>query len=247
MKSKKLFPLLLISTIFLASCSTFNSMEKNKLIVETLDNDSSVSYKINETRILSEEDAKLKALETLENFFNIKLYLTEVDCNVYFNDSNQIKNSLSRIGFNNNQNLQFENNYSLSGSGSYIINFYSKKSVSLQEKEFDTYITELDAKTGKLLSFDHYFFKYPTNSTSNISIEEAETFASGFIVKNNIGGISIANLIDKEKTIINKNTYYRFIFEDRDTSSKKVIIEIDGNSKKVCSLLAGTMTTPANH
>lgn len=251
MKHKKLFPLLLICSMFLTACDNFNTIKKNHLIVETLDTNNTSSSKSKQEKILSEEEAKLKSLETLEQLFDVKLYLTEVDCTVYFNNPATLKTNLNKpkpadnnIASNTNP-LSFDNSKSALENGTYSVAFYSKKRQNSTEKYFD-YFTELDAKTGELLSFSHY--TYVADSNSKLDMEDSEGVAREFIEKNNIGGINSAKIVDKSDKLLTKTNTYTFTFEDMDSSSKKVTIGINVNSEKVTSLSIGLMTVlPGNY
>ncbi|SFB04030.1 PepSY domain-containing protein [Clostridium frigidicarnis] len=235
MKYKTLSFILLFFTLFLTSCSEFDTIKKDRLIVETIDSNTSLDESKKE-KILSEEEAKLKALEILERYFDVKLYLTEVDCNVYFLNPSTLKPTLNKLELDSD--MKFENSKSVLENGIYRVEFFSKENQNPSEKHLD-YYTELDAKTGEIISFNHYI--YITTSKNKLDMEDSENIAKEFIEKNNIGGIKNAKLTFKSEIVTEYNTY-NFTFEDNESESKKVNISIDANSKKIASLSIGIMT-----
>lgn len=242
MRYKKLFLLVLIFSIFLTSCDNFSKVKKNQLIVETIDtNNSTSSERLNENKILSEEEAKLKALEGLEKYLNIKLYLTEVQCYVYFQGPNEIKNSLNRLKIEDNLKTQFEDSKSVLENGVYYVIFYPQNVKMPKENFLVNNQIALNAKTGEILDFYFYGSKSILSSNNNVDVKEAERITKEFIEKNNLGGIKNGKLVDKKFIDAEKEISYRFMFEDAEISSKKVTAYTNKNLN-IISFSVGIMS-----
>ncbi|WP_027631440.1 YcdB/YcdC domain-containing protein [Clostridium hydrogeniformans] len=243
MKNKKVIPLLIVFSIYLTSCGNFNSIKKNQLVIEKLDkNTPSTSDISNEKKVLTEEEAKLKALEVLEKYFNIKLYLTEVGSNVEFHSSSMIKKYLAEVTPNSYSKEQIEYNKSALENGLYEVNFYNKVENQAKDTEFKYFSMKIDSKTGECVFFNGYYNdKATASSKSHIYIEEAKKIAEEFILKNNIGNIKNIKLVNENQRRQNEGVNYRFLFEDADAAYKKVLICIDGDTKKVYNFSIGVM------
>lgn len=243
MKYKKIIPVLLVFSIFLTSCGNFSSIKKNQLVVEKLDkNTTSTSDIVNEKRILTEEEAKLKALEALEKYFNIKLYLTEVECYVQFESSSMIKKYLDEVNPSSYSKVQLEYSKSVLENGLYEVSFYNKVGKQSENIEFEYFSMKIDSKTGECLAVNGYYNdKAAASPNSSIDIEEAKKIAEEFIVKNHIGNIKNIKLINEKQRGEKKYVNYRLLFEDADAAYKKVVIYIDGNTKKVYNFSMGVV------
>ena len=243
MKNKKIIPVLLVFSIFLTSCGNFSSIKKNQLVIEKLDkNTISTSDISNEKKVLTEEEAKLKALEVLEKYFNLKLYLTEVGCDVQFHSSSMIKKSLDEVNPNSYSKEQLEYSKSVLENGLYEMNFYNKVEEQLKNTEFKYFSMKIDSKTGECLSVNGYYIDKTADSQSSpIDIEEAKKLAEESILKNNIGNIKKIKLVNENERRQNADVNYRLLFEDADEACKKVLICIDGNTKKVYRFSTGVM------
>lgn len=243
MQNKKIIPVLLVFSIFLTSCGNFNSIKKNQLVIEKLDkNTPSTSDISNEKKVLTEEEAKLKALEVLEKYFNLKLYLTEVGCDVKFESSSMIKKNLDEVNPDSYSKEQLEYSKSVLENGLYEVNFYNKVGKQSENTEFKYFSMEIDSKTGECLSVNGYYIdKTAASQSSPIDIEEAKKLAEEFILKNNIGNIKKIKLVNEDQRRQNEDVNYRLLFEDADAAYKKVLICIDGNTKKVYRFSTGVM------
>lgn len=235
MRCRVLISFIVSLSLLLVGCDNFSSIKKNKLMVETIESPS----KHNVKSISSEEEAKLRALETLEKYFNITLYLTEVECYAYLNNPSNIKSNLTRLNTNNIDLMQFENSSSLLENGTYTVSFYSKNGRSSNEKYFD-YSIEQNCKTGEIVNFRHYSYIHPNNNM--LDIEDCEKLAKEFIEKNSIGSIKNIKLTDKGYKLNPKDNTYSFTFEDKETPSRKVNICVNIYSKQISSFSVGVMT-----
>ncbi|WP_055668840.1 YcdB/YcdC domain-containing protein [Desnuesiella massiliensis] len=243
MKNRKIISALLVFSIFLTSCGNFSSIKKNQLVIEKLDkNATSTSDISDKKKVLTEEEAKLKALEVLEKYFNIKLYLTEVACYVQFESSSTIKKYLDEVNPNSYSKEQLEYSKSVLENGLYEVIFYNKVEKQSENIEIKYFSMKMDPKTGECLSVDGYYNdKMTVSSKSSINIDEAKKIAEEFILKENIGNIKNTKLVNQNQRRQNENVNYRLLFEDADAAYKKVLICIDGNTKKVYGFSIGVM------
>lgn len=235
MRCRVLTSCILSLSILLMGCDNFSSIKKNKLMIETLETPSKHNIK----NISSEEEAKLKALEALEKYFDVTLYLTEVECYAYLNSPSNLKTNLTKLNTNNIDLMQFENSSSLLENGTYIVSFYSKNKLNANEKYFD-YFVELNCKTWDIVNFSHYNYVHPNNN--GLDMEDSEKLAKEFVEKNHIGSIKKIKLTDKTDKLVSQDNTYRFTFEDSEDSSKKVIISVNVYSKQIFSFSVGLMT-----
>lgn len=234
MRYSFLIPVILSLSVFLVGCHSFSSIKKDKLMVETIE----VPSQHNIKNISSEEEAKLKALKALEKYFNVTLYLTEVECYAYLNSPSNLKSNLTKFNANNIDLMQFENSSSLLENGTYTVSFYSKNRRNANEKYFD-YFIDLNCKTGDIVNFSHYTYVHPTNT--ELDIEDCEKLAMEFIKNNSIGSIKKIQLTNKTDKLNTKDNTYSFTFEDKENPSKKVNIHVNIYSKQISSFSVGVM------
>lgn len=235
MRCRVLTSFIISLSILLVGCDNFSSIKKNKLVVETIEAPSKNNIK----SISSEEEAKLKALEALEKYFDVTLYLTEVDCYAYLNTPSSLKSNLTKFNTNNIDLMQFENSSSILENGTYTISFYSKSRRSPDEKYFD-YFVELNCKTGEVVNFSHYSYIHPNNNV--FDVEDSKKLAKEFIEKNYLASIKNVKLTEKAGKLNTKDGTYRFTFEDQDNPSRKVNISVNIYSKQILSFSVGIMT-----
>jgi len=239
MKHKIILPILLISNIFLTSCGDFSNIKKNQLVVLNLDkNSTSTSDIVNWGKILTEEEAKLKALVFLEKYFNVKLYLTEVGSDVIFSSSSMVKRDLKLTNSNGYANMRLDYSTSVINNGLYQVSFFTR----IEEKDTNPiyFSMSLDSKTGECIYFVNYVSMSVPSTNGNIDITEAKKIAKEFIIKNNIGNIKNAKFVNQNQ-ILKGPIGYSLVFEDADAVDNKVMISIDGNTKKIYSFSVGVM------
>lgn len=230
MKYRKLLPIVLIFSLILTSCSNFSKIEKNKLMIDNLEENKNISSEFNKKTILSDEEAKIKALEALEKYFNIKLYLSEIACYARFSDANSIKKELSNNAFKN-----FKNNKSVLENGTYDIAFIMRKSKNEEQNNYLNYFIRLDARTGELLEYNNCTYDGNDDTNSNMDINEAEKFAKEFIIKSNINNTDNEKNSYKITSKMKKFNMYHFVFED--VKNLKVEIRVDGKKKNIHGFL----------
>lgn len=240
MKHKITLLVLLISSIFLTSCGDFSKIKKNQLVVVNLDkNSTSTSDIVNGKKILTEEEAKLKALVLLEKYFNVKLYLTEVESDVNFSSSSMVKKDLEMIKPSTYAKMQMDYSKSVIDNGFYQVSFFTRL------KEQDTnplyFSMSINSKTGECLYFINYSNKSIPSTNGNIDIAEAKKIAKEFILKNSIGNIKNVKFVNQNQRTSKGPVGYSLLFEDADAAYKKVMISIDGNTKKIYSFSIGIM------
>ena len=241
MKHKIILPILLISSIFLTSCGDFSNIKKNQLVVEKLDkNITSTSDIVNGKKILTEEEAKLKALECLEKYFKVKLYLTEVGSDVQFISSSMLKKDLERINPSSYSKTQLEYSKSVLENGLYNVDFFTRTETQAQDTNFTYFSMKIDSKTGECIYFINKDNKSISSLSSIIDINEAKKIAKEFILKNNIGNIKNVKFVNQNLSIKGP-VGYSLVFEDADEVGKKVMISIDGNTKKIYGFSIGVM------
>ncbi|MFD3156942.1 hypothetical protein ACFIJ5_08790 [Haloimpatiens sp. FM7330] len=240
MKTEKLVIVLLVFSLFFSGCNNLVGIRKNQLIVENLENNILSSHENSKNKKLTEEEAKLKSLELLEKYLNIKLYLTEVKCYINFKDGSEIEIKSNREKVDKSFISKFENSNSVFENGIFSIYYTSRKDDIKQEFTGSINI-EINAKTGELLSLNLYNFSSSKAFSGIGTIEESEKVAKEFIEKNNIGNIKNAKLIEKHKSVFSKNKYivYKFTFQDSKDSNKKVFISMNG--KNISSISIGIM------
>ena len=243
MKYKRILPVFLFFSMFLTSCGNFSNIKKNQLIIEKIDkNTTSTSNIVNGKRILTEEEAKLKALEVLEKYFNVKLYLTEVGSDVQFISSSMVKKDVGLINPSSYPKIQLEYSKSVLENGFYQIYFYTRIEKQSQNTDRTGYFMKIDSKTGECIYLDCYYESKgipPLNAS--IDIEEAKEISEEFILKNNIGNIKNIKSVNQNQRRVKDQVSYSLVFEDSDVAGKKVMISIDGNTKKINNLSIGVM------
>ncbi|MBZ9607196.1 hypothetical protein G9F73_005065 [Clostridium estertheticum] len=242
MKHKIILLVLLISSIFLTSCSDFSNIKKNQLVVIKLDkNTISTSDIVNGKKILTEEGAKLKALEILEKYFNVKLYLTEVGSNVQFISSSMLKKDLELIKPSKYSKTQLEYSKSVLENGLYNVEFFTRVEKKTQNTNYTGYFMKIDSKTGECIYFKSYDSEIIPSSNSSIDITEAKKIAKEFILKNNIGNIKNIKFVNQNPKSVKEPVGCSLVYEDADVASNKVIISIDESTKKIYSFSIGVM------
>lgn len=240
MKHKIILPILFIFSIFLTSCGDFANIKKNQLVVEKPNkNTAYTSDIVNEKNILTEEEAKLKALEVLEKYFNVKLYLTEVGSDVQFISSAMVKKDSEMINPISYSKIQLEYSKSVLENGLYQIYFYTRIEKQLQNTDSTNYFIKIDSKTGECIYFDYYSKSIPP--LNSIDIEEAKKISEKFILKNNIGNIKNIKFVNQNKSTLAERVVYSLVFEDADAVGKKVMISIDGSTKKIDGFYIGVV------
>ncbi|MBU3143931.1 YcdB/YcdC domain-containing protein [Clostridium sp. CF012] len=245
MKHKIILLILLISSIFLTSCGDFSNIKKNQLVVVKLDkNTISTSDVANGKKILTDEGAKLKALEILEKYFNVKLYLTEVGSDVQFINSSMLKKELGPINPSSYSKTQLEYSKSVLENGFYAVDFFTRVEKQAQDTNYAYFSMKIDSKTGECIYFSSYDTKVISSSNSSIDIidiNEAKKIAKEFILKNNIGNIKNIKLVNQNPKSVKSEVGYSLLYEDADVASNKVMIVIDGSTKKIYSFSIGVM------
>lgn len=186
----------------------------------------------NSNRILNEEEAKLKALEILENYFDIKLYLTEVNCHISYSEPNRVEQYIGEAFMQ--KATTFDNAKSVLEYGKYEIYF----SLLDDYKETEYYILELEAKTGNLILYYHYF--NDSNYQNNVSDEASVIkLLYEFVEKTNIANIEDIKVTSHE---VNKNNIHFFEIEDEDNANSKGRLAVNGNTEKIIRVLIGYET-----
>ncbi|MCB2342608.1 hypothetical protein [Clostridium estertheticum] len=239
MKHKTILPILLIFSIFLTSCGDFNSIKKNQLVVEKIGKKvTATSNIVNDKKILTEEEAKLKTLEYIEKYFNVKLYLSEIESNVSFISSSMVKKDSSLITQSSYSKIQLKYSNSVLENGLYSVEFFTKAVKQAQDINSTYFSVKIDAKTGECIEFNSYYkdFYGKPSLKNSIDINGAKIIAKGFILKNNIGNIKNVKFLYQ---IVGYQESYNLVFEDNDAGAKKVMIYIDRNTKKVFGFSIG--------
>ncbi|MBU3213923.1 hypothetical protein LL033_14170 [Clostridium estertheticum] len=239
MKHKTILPMLLIFSIFLTSCGDFTSIKKNQLVVEKIGKKvTDTSDIVNDKKILTEEEAKLKTLEYLEKYFNVKLYMSEIESNVSFISSSMVKKNSSLINQSSISKFQLKYSNSVLENGLYHVEFFTKAVKQAQDINSTYFSMKIDSKTGECIYFNSYYNDlYGKPSLKNsIDINKAKIIAEEFILKNNIGNIKNVKFVNQ---IVEYQESYNLVFEDNDAGDKKVMISIDRNTKKITGFLVG--------
>lgn len=215
------------------SCSK-NAIKKNQVMVDYISVNESKDNTKDSNRILTEEEAKLKALEILEDYFNIKLYLTEVDCYITYKEPNKVKQYMSEDSIKDA--MLYSNANSILQYGMYEINF----SMLNEDKQSKTFFIDLEAKNGDLIAFynDSYFER--NDKKSDDVDDTAIQYIRDFVEKTNISNIT--NI----KSITHKtDKYYYYVFEviDADNLKNKVVLKLNKKGDKILVALVGFSIT----
>lgn len=225
-KYSYLILVILLLILIINFSTTLVGIKKNEVMIDDywINNLEKNSNDVELDRNLTQEEAKLKALELLEEYFDIKLYLSEIYTQVDFIEAKELKNKLTKY--------EYLNIDSILETGIYQINF-SKK----EEENRAYYFLRINAKTGELIEYSNLFDMYPINvEKKQIDNEQLINLINSFFEKNQI--LKVKN---KHTRNIKQNSEFdgRFkLFEVVDTENT-VTIFMDSYTGKIVTFLLG--------
>ncbi|WFD09501.1 hypothetical protein [Tepidibacter hydrothermalis] len=206
MKLKKLVPIILSISILLGGCSSFSSIQKDKVMVEKT-NDEENNAKI------SKEEAKEIAVDYLKKCYDIK------------EDKEELKNLINEVDFiKNPQETSYFWNGRQESNGAWRV---------LWDKEGNkqhSYNVLLDAKNGKMIEIQNYVgvdTKTIKKRKSIINLKQAKKKAFDF-VKNTelVSDINKLRLVDVYEEGINT---FIFLYNEK----QLIYVDVDRTSDKV--------------
>ncbi|MEJ8554062.1 YcdB/YcdC domain-containing protein [Tepidibacter sp. Z1-5] len=205
MKLKKLVPIILSISILLGGCSSFSSVQKDKVMVEKT-NDEENNAKI------SKEEAKEIAVDYLKKYYDIK------------EDKKELKNLIKEVKYIKDPEETRDYLYGIESNGAWRV---------LWDKEGNkehSYNVLIDAKDKKLLEIQNYVgvnTKGITKRKTIIDLKQAKQKAYNFI-KNN----ELVDDINKLKlTVIYGKGIGKFIFLYNE--EEYIFVDVDMTIDKV--------------